>query len=592
MAGAVLLALLAGSACTGGGGGGEKKAEPAVPKPLRQLWDTKVTASATSRIGWLTDDTVTLHEPESGALHGYDAGSGRHRWKLTPPTGAGRVCDTSGEVNGQGVGGVVFAAGDEGECTLAAAVDSRTGRVLWSRQLGEQQGDGPNAGVSVSEKALTVTGRCDELRRMRLADGKPLPTLLPRDTDCSHDTAHNARRIAALDDPGTPEGDEREAAFVLYDPDTGKELWRRPADGRGPELGALLADDPVTLVTQDKGQRYIRTYDGNGKPVHVLGKELSNAVDEVSGQRLAAEGVLVTRFANDPRTYAYDLRTGKTLWRKALGSSTLLLGVSDGQLVTRSSLVPKGTARIQEWLIGYDLRDGTRRTLGRERKPEGAALSGAPAVHKRKLYSLVGTDSAGTYALRAYALPERGDTTDYPTQPPPGTAVKWRKGDLRPERTLLACEAVTAETREKMKLTGDRPPPDNCVWQERDQPEGSERELSVRVSTHEPGEPGSGGGSGSGGPAKTAVESARHAYDTAQYLDGAPAVRGLGEQAKGKVYSLSTHLIVRYRNVTIEVRAEGIGDRDSDRTPSRQQLKEAAHAAAADVLRRLGDKSG
>lgn len=598
---AALLALLTTAACTGGSDDGDEKPErgaaPA-PKTLKPLWTVAQESSMGSGVVWVRDGIVAVYsEGGSAGLRGYDQDSGKKRWEVEPPKGTTGICGVSRSPNADGVAGVLFSTGaTRTDCDRAAAVDASDGTVRWTEDLGTQADSGGTPTVSVSEETLVASGSCDEVRRFRISDGKRLPTLVPRDRACAHDSVHDGRGIAVLDDPDSssaPEGSPRRSEFALYDPDSGKKLWHRPVAPVGSAMHRIIAHDPLTLETTEKGHRFVRTYDDKGGVRHLIGKELD--MKESPGSPVTGDGVLVTSYANDPRAHAYDLRTGKELWQRDLDRATLL-GVSGDRALATYTVLPQGKRQHETWLLSFGLRDGKRQVLGRMKRT-GPAL-GTSVLADGRLYATTGAVDSGP-PLSAHKVPSGGDPwrNQLPASSEP--RPEWAKGDVRPAKTSLACEAVSAKTLKAMGLPGDRPPPENCHWHERFDPRDAERELEVQVEALKP--EGSTGSTGSkpGG----AVAAARKAFADSKHFaesERPRPVQGLGDEAKAVVYSgaptlTSVRLLARYRNVLVMVDASTrLGSREHGGfrdVPPRQGVETAAASAAAEVLRKVDAKN-
>ncbi|GAA2073668.1 hypothetical protein GCM10009801_27110 [Streptomyces albiaxialis] len=405
-----VLALLAATACTGGGGGGgEGGREPSKPPRLKKLWSVpaadRPAMPSPDEDAWLGKGVLALRTGDTNSrLVGHSAASGEQRWNLPLPKGTTGVCALSGQVNKEGIGGVLLDAGDGDErCTVAAAVDIRRGTVLWTEPLGRKsEPSGSKASVSVSGKTLTATVGWNDLARFRLdgdGKGRELPGL-PHFRDGGANPGpvdHDGRHIAV----------ETRSGFALYDADEGTRLWHRPARSRDAALDGLVSADPVVLDTIEKGRRYYRTYRQDQPGVRDrIGKELDK---KALNTPLTGRGVLVARFPGDHGAYAYDLRTGKPVWQRGLSERENLEGVRGGALLTTHRY-----AGPETWVRDRDLRTGAPRTLGRV---PGRAFEEVLAWDSRHLYVQDTDREANEKSLTAYALPERGSARDYKTPP-------------------------------------------------------------------------------------------------------------------------------------------------------------------------------
>ncbi|GAA2073674.1 hypothetical protein GCM10009801_27120 [Streptomyces albiaxialis] len=563
------LALLTAAACTGGGGegGGEDGEEHgknrAKPPRLKQLWSVSAPVSDARAGGpWLGHGILaTRVGTDDRSLSGYATSSGDRRWTLRLPEGTDAVCGISETVNSAGIGGVVLnATRGERRCSVAAAVDIRAGKVLWTERVGdtiEDMGDEPP--VSVSGKTLTVTVRYHKVARFRL-EGDAKRRALPR---LPH-VPEGESAVDGIDHDGTHIALQTRSGFALYDADKGTRLWHRPAERRGGALEGLVSADPVVLDATEKGHRFFRAYGAGPGNKGLLGKELSRV--GVRAEPLTGRGVLVTDFADDPRTYAYDMRTGEQLWaRKRTPAQKPLFVRGGGVLFSRPYLA-------EQWLVSRDLRGGEQRTLGRL---TGTASRFAPvAADSRRLYA-TGQRRDGTEALFAYALPRTGTDRRYAAPRTPGT------GGENP--LAVKCEKVSDTALRTLRLNEDRPPPESCWWKEEYEPDDVSRELDVTVEEH-----------GTRKEAEKAYRDPTHLRSN-ESLGRARPVRGLGDQARAITFGgsreyNSVRLLVRTgtRTLAVETHTESSGGQPSSRdAPDLRESERGALRAAADVLRTL-----
>lgn len=628
MAGALVVTLLA-SACTIGGDNGDSTSEkdevstadqgtadqgnPAArPAQLRQLWESPAdrrisSLSAEASHVWTSDTIIAVRYGSS--VRGYETGSGERRWEMRLPEGFTDVCAMSEELNVDGIGGLLLEHSTAG-CSYTAAVDIADGSMLWHRSMGEQDVSLGDFSVSVGEETVTADVSCGEVRRFSLAGGKPLPSPQERDRLCAHEADHSGRLLAVRNDPAshdTPDDagtgwippHEGKAAFQLYDADSGKQLWQRAVNRLGTELHRIIAVDPLTLDTTERGHRLVRTYDDDGKPLTTIGKTLGfSAGMTVFG---TADGVLVAGYDNHqrdlagattsiPRVHAYDLGTGQELWSRPQ-EGLQPLGIQRGGLLAIQVVYPdpQNNPGVTElWVTRHDLRvPDDSQMLGR------IPLDGAPpqplAWDDERLYML---DTTGDEPqLVAYELPEEGDNEQYAGRPVNAAADDgWLDSDLRPEDIDDVCEMVRARTRTTMGFRStDLPPPADCTWAERYQPRGVDRSLDVVVTTYAPE------------PDRSAVAHAEAEFqrlrtDSSGGLTEEHQVSDLGDEASAVTRTsvdgawTASEVLVRHRNVTIQVNAEveALLSRHRPDAAAPHWIEHAALGAAGDVLRQLG----
>lgn len=554
------------------------------PPPLTEVWRSRPPQGST--LSTSTRVTPThLVLVESKVLRGYDLTDGAEAWTMKPPKGLGRFCLVSPQVNQDGVAGVLM-GGRGRDCTVAAALDTADGSLLWRRTMPSAPPYHSGHGVSVGDDALTAEMFCDEVRRFDLSDGAPLRTLAPRDRKCGMESASNGQLIAVLNDPETAATpDDRGTGLIpphasvgaleLYDADTAKLLWRHEVQTKGASADAVVSDDPVVLTRTLRGHRLTQIYGASGKPGPYLGK----ALVEFGPQRLEPIGrvgdTLVATYTdadeglaggdlNATSIFGYDLTTGEELWHRALDQPSGVW-VHDGSLLTATPVqVPGDEGRT--WLQRTSAADPSQiETLG-SLPQESRVLAVADGV-------VIASEEEG---LVAYEIPDSGGAYDAPPSP---TEPAWAEDDIRPETVAFACEAVRPSTLRLLGFQSPRlPPPADCGYDERYQPDYVDRSLRVTVTAHAPSAD------------ATAVEAAEQATsDGPEHLTAS-----LGDEAwfgsSDGIDGRRTWVTVRWRNVVVSVDARQealLEDRWAYQVPE-AQLEDAAFAAAADVLRTIG----
>ncbi|URM92530.1 PQQ-like beta-propeller repeat protein [Streptomyces sp. MRC013] len=200
---------------------------------LRSVWQAEADRpSSVHGVGaWTVQDGKTVIRARTDALIAYDSGSGKREWLLDAPVRMS-VCAMSDRVS-DGVGLVAFAR-HEVACGSVRAVDARSGRVRWERELpgARQEGGGSlltadgDVGVALSEGAVHGFG---------LADGKERWTIEPRPSGKRSDgigyvptaisAADGTTRVVVICEGSTG----FDSAWLLtLDNATGRELGRSP----------------------------------------------------------------------------------------------------------------------------------------------------------------------------------------------------------------------------------------------------------------------------------------------------------------------------------------------------------------------------
>ncbi|GAA3863073.1 hypothetical protein GCM10022227_20390 [Streptomyces sedi] len=304
-----------------GGGSGEAGASAEV-ETSTLLWETDAgTATSLPSTFWTPDGGPSVFVSIDGVA-GLDPETGERTWELAPPSGAGRVCEVSQDLNEDGVGAVVFERG--GECGALVAVDARGGEALWEVDLAETEGlgDSPEGDgwrpppLVVAEGLVSVVSDKSSVERFAIETGDPLPapeTPWDDDPHCRNylTWVHSRSYTVAVPDCA---GVER---MIAFDTESGEELWtnRRPFPQGAWLVGQLLPADDVVLQGEDK----LYLFDSSG----VLRARIGNSVrGVVTGSTLVSED-----YAGG--IAGYDLRSGEQLWAGGLGYYTGPLYGSD-----------------------------------------------------------------------------------------------------------------------------------------------------------------------------------------------------------------------------------------------------------------------
>jgi hypothetical protein len=190
------------------------------------------------------------------------------RPRLEQPEGGHLVpCATSEDMNGQGVGAVLYRPEGLLNCTVLAAVDTGRGEVMWSEDLTRSDTDAgyvEDAPVTVGERAITVDLEEWGLptpRRFAVADGEDLPELpeQPGGEGCvpassAHWDISGERAIMRI---GCEVAGEIEGRLTVYDTETGEELWTRSVEyQRSVRDSSVVTGEPLILRTPDRFQVY------------------------------------------------------------------------------------------------------------------------------------------------------------------------------------------------------------------------------------------------------------------------------------------------------------------------------------------------
>ena len=608
----VFACALVFAACSGGGDGEEDagpKPEP-TPAALEPAWTATAPENQTGEgdLYVTRDDRVLYVRPESVAA--YDGGSGDREWQRRVPN----ACTIS-EPNDAGDIAVTLGK----KCRDVAVVDGRTGKQRWRTHIPpvSSRYDSGDVIARIGDRSVTVIQFCSQVTRLSLRDGKRLGILAPHDRACANEADSDGQLIALWHDPETDDTPddhgtgwipswEGKAAFELYDADTGKRLWRRPVDREagGLETGAVVNSDPVILALTDEHHATMRKYRRTSpKPGRYVGRQLPSTDDAF--QRLGvADNVMVGMYTGSSRAngdgqrvFAFDLESGRELWSRSYPNAVgaAVAGVDEnGVVVTHGEADSddEGEITYKTWVARWDLRTGEDAGLVGRIDETGESYGSSVWEVKDGVLYAAGAD------LRVYELPEPDPEQGLPV------AADWAEGDVRPDPLLEACAEIRPATLRKLGLrhSVELPAPANCTWEESGTPKYSGRGLQVNVTVSEPENVPqfveTEGKSAEENAEELVKERVSVPHDgfslsvtsAAEHLplpDPKP-IDGVGDEAYGssgvaasQVSGVSTgsYLLVRERNVVVEVAAEG-----SYREPSRGAGPPSLHESEAGVI--------
>jgi len=557
---------------------------------LTPLWTAKapgVNSVASLDVAVGGDVLVVLGDR---AVTGISRQTGRTLWTRS------RVARCSqGTASGSGV--IVMQTGKK--CDDVEALDLRSGKVRWTSRVQHHPQGGWYDGlqVGVGRKVATVRTACGAMERFDLASGRSLDTIALDIRDCTFTTATDGRRIIVAD--RLP--DHGEPALMAYDADTGARVWARTAKGAYTRLQEVVSTGPLVLdVTVDR-HRLLRTYDAQGRPHAILGRQLpwfGASPDVVSlGAR---DGVLVGGYSQGwsglPATVrGWDLATGKERWVLAQPGYTPVGLGAKGLVVATTAAT--GTPTPSSGQRGTDVWVGER-GLGADDKT--AALGWIGGASARASSTIIGglllrVDDRGR--LTAYRLPTTTSGNMPATEADPQESKGWTAADVRPDPTADPCAKVSRSTLRSLGFTDQLqlPAPLDCHW--RDFTPGSSRNevaLDVEVHIAEPSV-GDTADQTADDTLQTLLRRARQNWDSIGGGGPKPVrISGLvgtdGEawgSGGGYLGGPYAYLLVRIHNVVVEVNARAQGQVPGW-TTSPDRAAAAARSALDDVARAVG----
>ncbi|MGH3975589.1 MAG: PQQ-binding-like beta-propeller repeat protein [Pseudonocardiaceae bacterium] len=336
---------------------------------------------------WVTDDSViSLGATE---LVSYDLATGEKRWTVGVP--GGEICAASFDLTSDGTGAVL--SGDR--CTKVTAVDTRTGKQLWSAGSGLDNPSNGNPhpagtnGISVTDEAVTITSQCSGAAVLDIGSGKV------------------RHKVAAADCTGTASyrnvlvsGTSSEDAYEIFDARTGKQTASFSGAPSPAAPWRVVSADP--LVVAGTGGNVFGLWALSGGKVTQVGETVNSLPPEtirfaqVVGQRLYVmlnESTLLK---------VYDLSDGREVASTKLAEGESVAGVTDGTAITVGPATEDAPtdAVVHAWNPDEPESVATLATIpDGATEPDGlSTLDGTLTLHDNWLL-------IGNKELRAYKLP-------------------------------------------------------------------------------------------------------------------------------------------------------------------------------------------
>ncbi|WP_134766055.1 PQQ-binding-like beta-propeller repeat protein [Nocardioides sp. 1609] len=591
---ALALVLVAATACSGDGEDAER--EPAgtdAPQvaPLDPAWSissigqhdvTAVVATGDGLAAALDDEVV-----------GIDPATGDRAWAV-PVQG---VCAARPAPDGSIV--VTYTGrGPNAPCRSVGVVDPATGAWRWHRRMPKPMDDIPERAeeaLQAGDSTVTVITACcySVALRFDLRTGRELRTVDPDLTGWGASVVSDGQLIAtssALDR-------HSRVRLTMRDADSGRELWSRTVVELVEEnvAGAIVSADPLVLSTSERGHQLMwRLDERTGEPLTPIGPQsIDHSLSGTRSLGVHDGAVVVARGFQSPLATgsgglaAYDLDTGAERWSGFPAGGGFVGFDPEDRPVVLSTAGPFGTGVVVTRHSMADVDDVD--VLG---SVEASAFA----------YATLASDTlvvAGSEGLLAYRLPEAGQDVDLELpsatwdQLDTGAQVdetRWEDDDVRPG-AIDTCHPSVQTLADFGLHRLDLPAQAGCRWYERQEPLGVTRDLEVGYEVFQP----------TADPGASAVEAAEASIRSARrerpYGSGPVdppryrEVQGLGDEAYASVLTGpgaygEVHLVVRVRNVVVQVSVQGVADATDVRggTVPGYVLEDTAVAAAADVL--------
>ncbi|MGY5127872.1 outer membrane protein assembly factor BamB family protein [Streptomyces nigrescens] len=349
---------------------GDDSADPGAGRPanaMPRLWEAASSVSEREgqnenglRSMWFNSDDIIYGDGEG--VRAYDSKTGKKKWTVKTPKGAGEVCAMSKEPSYEGVGAVVFDAGGD-DCSYLSVVDTDTGRTLWSKNLKDGQDAEHQPRVVVNSKVVAVTIG-STYAGFSLAGGATEWRLTARGHGCTNSVGLSPQYLAVVSDcPDAKPKKQMSLQDLEYDSIHSK------VTGEDRPIEQVLSDLPLTLLMDDGSSvdpdRFIQTYTKEGKPDHSF--KLEGELKELTFEPRSTyvdedKQVLVAGYGANNGLAAMDLKTGKLLWKKR-GSAAIAGGDHEDVIMVTDS-PDSGASAVKPLLLSVGLRDGKEKVMG------------------------------------------------------------------------------------------------------------------------------------------------------------------------------------------------------------------------------------
>lgn len=365
---------------------------------------------------WFTDKSVV--QTLAGGVKAYDLDTGKQLW-ATPLPGAGNQACVAPSVSDGGVGIVAYGAsgmgGAHGQCDHVAAYDLNSGKELWHRafKVKDEFKTGKELAVARADETVVITTDKEQVA-LKVADGTKawdVKKVVP--SGCGSGTYTGGKNLIRT--TWCLEGDEftgkRSTEASLVDPATGKAKWAKRFGENEAEIAlstsplVLSGEKGVFALDEKSGERRSKL-PGMTDKYHVFPGEDGSPMRQVAGfgnillmgagEKDSAEGTSNT-------LVAYDLDTGKELWKAPAGKTIHYIPLRDTGGERLLAYVNEGAEKPK--LVEFDPKDGAMTTVAEYPEEVNTHMSGGewPFWHDGVLYiTSVGAGVMGdSYALVA-----------------------------------------------------------------------------------------------------------------------------------------------------------------------------------------------
>ncbi|MFJ4187612.1 PQQ-binding-like beta-propeller repeat protein [Kitasatospora sp. NPDC089509] len=357
-AGVAALGVLITAALTVGAEGGGSAAatsggEPGFAVAHTKVWSAQPATSqpaAASPAGddtlvgsWLLADAVV--RADGSGVHAYDRTAGKPTWSVEPPAAGAVPCGLSSGVNQAGLGAALFRpqADPKSPCTLVAAVDTKTGKTVWTKNLSDAKGP-YSARVGVTDDMVIAVGD-DHALAWAAADGKDVWQYTGQGKFCTLSGGVSGKTVLVASSCADSTPADQAVSLNAAD---GKVGWWRGLNNQPKTVTVLSAEPAVVLTTGGKPEDdRVFAWGATGDPAAEIpvvtdagrldvGHGTFSATPEVFFEGRTMVAAMSPAKAGGPvSAVGYDLDTGKQRWRTPTSAKggARAVGIDGGSLV-------------------------------------------------------------------------------------------------------------------------------------------------------------------------------------------------------------------------------------------------------------------
>ncbi|MEV7603319.1 PQQ-binding-like beta-propeller repeat protein [Kitasatospora sp. NPDC089797] len=354
---AALGVLITAALTVGAEGGGSAAAtsggEPGFAVAHAKVWSAQPVAAPSAAgqsagddtlVGsWLLADAVV--RADGSGVHAYDRTAGKPTWTVEPPAAGAVPCGLSAGVNQAGLGAALFRpqADPKSPCTLVAAVDTKTGKTAWTKNLSDAKG-AYSARVGVTEDMVIAVGD-DRAVAWAAADGKDVWQYTGQGKFCTLSGGVSGKTVLVASSCADSTPADQAVSLNAAD---GKVGWWRGLNNQPKTVAVLSAEPAVVLTTGGKPEDdRVFAWGAAGDPAAEIPVVTDagrldvthgtfSATPEVFFEGRTMVAAMSPAKAGGPvSAVGYDLDTGKQRWRTPTSAKggARAVGIDGGSLV-------------------------------------------------------------------------------------------------------------------------------------------------------------------------------------------------------------------------------------------------------------------